>query len=172
MGRQNVVTKRKTPDFKLTGNKRRYETNDEVLGHMEDTITRIEQNDLNSAKEHLEAGKKILLKQQKLIRIADREENGWEVAKHYMSDDLASDTDDEKALKRARKEALASIIKKKEKQHRDFRKSKNGRSGFTNRERFTQKTFDRPFHNKKHDICFKCGCEGHWQNNCYSTSRK
>ena len=46
--------------------------------------------------EMLQDGKKLLLKQQKLIRSADREEDPWELIKCYVSDDLASDSDDEK----------------------------------------------------------------------------
>ena len=59
-------------------------------------------------KEKLAEGKKIILKQQKLIRIANREGNGWEVVKCYLSDDLASDSEDEKQLSRARREAAAN----------------------------------------------------------------
>ena len=46
---------------------------------------------------------KIILKQQQLLRIADREEDLWEVVKCYLSGDLASDSDDEKQLSRARR---------------------------------------------------------------------
>ena len=34
----------------------------------------------------------------KLISITDKEEHGWEVVKCYLSDDLASDSDNEKHL--------------------------------------------------------------------------
>ena len=54
-------------------------------------------------------------KQQKLIRIADKEEHGWEVVKHYLSDELTSISRDDKALSKARKEALASVTKRKAK---------------------------------------------------------
>ena len=40
-----------------------------------------------------------ILRQQKLITIADREKDGWEVVKCYLSDYLASDSEDEKQLK-------------------------------------------------------------------------
>ena len=45
---------------------------------------------IERCKEQLTEGNKIILKQQKLLRIADREEDGWEVVKSYLSDDLAS----------------------------------------------------------------------------------
>ena len=46
--------------------------------------------------------KAIIKKRQKLIKIADKSKDGWLVVEEYESDDLASDTDDEKRLKKAR----------------------------------------------------------------------
>ena len=77
-----------------------------------------------AAKSKLQAGKAIIAKQQKLIRIADREENSREVVKHYMSDELASDSEGEKAISKARKEALASIKNSKRIYIGIYRKSK------------------------------------------------
>ena len=56
----------------------------------------IEKGHIERCQERLKEGKALILKQQKLIRIADREEDGWEVVKCYLSDDLASDSEDEK----------------------------------------------------------------------------
>ena len=63
----------------------------------------------------------IVKKQQKLIRIADREDNGWEVVKHYLSDELADNADDEKAIAKARKEAIDSIGRRRAKRKETFR---------------------------------------------------
>ena len=162
--------RKKEPDFRLKGNKKRYEVNEEVIEQIDSAIEEIDSQQMESAKAKLEAGKAILLKQQKLIRLADREENGWEVAKHYMSDDLASDSADEKAIKKARKEALASINKRKAKRKLDFRsKSKRGqrdeipRTSWYSRAR-NERSYDRTYERKKTSICFRCGREGHWQN--------
>ena len=51
---------------------------------------------IERCQENLAEGKKIILKQQKLLRIADRGEDGWEVVKCYLSDELAPDSEDEK----------------------------------------------------------------------------
>ena len=119
---------KKDPDFKREGNKKRYEVNDEILEKIEGAVEAIDNKELAKAKEDLESGKKLILKQQKLIRIADREDNGWEVVRHYVSDELASDSDDEKALKKAKKEALASIAKRKLKKSREHFRSYQDRS--------------------------------------------
>ena len=51
-------------------------------------------------------------KRMKLIRLADRSEFGWDTVESYKSDDLASDSDDEKKLKRAEAEAAKKRKKK------------------------------------------------------------
>ena len=74
-----------------------------------EAISATEKGTIERCQEKLAEGKKIILKQQKLLRIADREVDGWEVIK---SDDLTSDSEDEKQLFRTRREAAAN---KKEK---------------------------------------------------------
>ena len=44
-------------------------------------------------------GKQIIKKRQKLIKIADKNKDGWLVVQEYESDDLASDSEDEKKPK-------------------------------------------------------------------------
>ena len=48
----------------------------------------------------------------KLIPISDREEDGWDVVKCYLADNLASDSDDEKQLLRAHKETASKKTNK------------------------------------------------------------
>ena len=158
------VTKRKSLEFRNEGNKRRYNANEEILESMDKALREINKNDTDAARKAVTEGKNLLLKQQKLIRLADREELGWEVAKHYMSDELASDSEDEKAMKKARKEAILSINKKREKKRRDFRNSR-ARKNFEPRKNFENRE-------RKQDFCYKCGRRGHWQKDCYSNSRR
>ena len=125
---------------------------------------------IERCQEKLKEGKAFILKQQKLIRIADREEDGWEVVKCYLSDDLASDSEDEKQLNKARREAAsnkkkreANKLKDRKKQFRNaplfrrnietFGKSNEGQSSFKNQFRTSK-------------ICYSCGKEGHFQYHC------
>ena len=87
----STKTQKKEPDFKSSGNQLRYEANGDILQTVEEAIKAIDNKELDVAKAELEKGKCIVTKQQKLIRIAHREDNGWEVDKHYLSDELASD---------------------------------------------------------------------------------
>ena len=50
-------------------------------------------------------GKELIRKRQKLIRIADKSADGWKVVDEYVSDELASGSEDEKRLKKAKEAA-------------------------------------------------------------------
>ena len=50
-------------------------------------------------------GKELIRKRQKLIKIADRNKDGWQVVEEYESDELASGSEDEKRLKKAKDSA-------------------------------------------------------------------
>ena len=101
------------PESKNKGNKICYEANNNILEKTDDAMNAIENGHIERSQERLKEGKALILKQQKLIRIEYREEDGWEVVKCYLSDDLASDSEDEKQLNKARREA-ASNKKKRE----------------------------------------------------------
>ena len=57
------------------------------------------------AKRALTEGKELIGRRQKLLKIADRAEGGWKVAEQYMKDPIADDSDDEKRIRKAEKEA-------------------------------------------------------------------
>ena len=63
------------------------------------------QSALLRIRNQLDEGAKALATRQKFIKIADRSEFGWATVKYYQSDPLASDSNDEKDLGRAEKEA-------------------------------------------------------------------
>ena len=89
--------------FNAKGNKKMFEHNATVLETLRDANEALEKNDLQKVKESLKEGEALLIKRMKVIRLADRED--WLVANGYISDELASDTDDEKRLNRAIKSA-------------------------------------------------------------------
>ena len=53
----------------------------------------------------LEEGMELLVTRQKLIKLADRSEYGWQVVAEYEEDELASGSEDEKKIERAEKAA-------------------------------------------------------------------
>ena len=102
------------PDFKRKGTKNQCLHNRGVLDEVEPTFVALGNNDVEQANENLNAGKKLLLKRLKAIKIADREEFGWAVVRHYESDEIASNTEDEKEIGRARRTAATEVKKRQD----------------------------------------------------------
>ena len=158
------------PKFKNKGKKIRYETNNSSMKKIDRAINAIEKGKIEKCQDKLAEGKKIILNQQKLLRIADREENGWEVVRCYLSDDLASDSEDEKQLSRARREAASN------KKKREANKQKDKKKQFWNVPplRKNSEIFNKPHqvysdirnNSKSQKVCFACGQEGHFQYFC------
>ena len=94
-------------EIKVSGNKSRFEANNEILEEINQAVSSIEKDNVEKCQEMFQDGKKLPLKLQKLIRIANREEDGEEVVKCHTSDDLASNLNNEKQLLRARREAAS-----------------------------------------------------------------
>ena len=95
-----ATIEKQATEFKYKGNRKQFEFNAEI----DEIITRIDNNAEEAAtvRELVTKAKAIIKKRQKLIKIADKSKDGWLVVEEYESDDLASDTDDEKRLKKAR----------------------------------------------------------------------
>ena len=62
---------------------------------------------------YLDEGMKTLEKRQKHIKVADRSDFGWSTVEHYDSHPLADNSDDEKRLEKAEKEAERAANKRK-----------------------------------------------------------
>ena len=81
----------------------------EVEEKMDDAIECLEDGDIIRAKEKLQEGKNLIKLRAKYLRIADHE--GWLTVQQFRSDELASDEEEEKKLKRAIRSA--SSLKEK-----------------------------------------------------------
>ena len=62
------------PEFKNKVNKIRYEVKNRIVEKIDETISAIEKGKMERCQEKLAGRKKIILKQQKLLRVAEREE--------------------------------------------------------------------------------------------------
>ena len=154
------------------GNQDQLDHSNEVLLAVRTAIENIESNDTESALVQLKTACKSVEKRVKLIRLADKSEHGWNTVYEYLSDDLASDSDDQKRIKRAENEAG----KKRKRRQADFLSKKrnvtnpssgpSSSSAEPNRSQFFRSSapFRKQF--KFEDKCFKCGKAGHWRSSC------
>ena len=84
---------------------------DHIFGQLE-----INLNQPQEVRKLVAEGRQFIKKRQKLIKLADRSKDGWLVVQEYESDELASNSEDEKKIRKAklsaekkRKESKASL---------------------------------------------------------------
>ena len=129
-GRQferSAKSDKEAADIKYKGNRKQFEVN----AQLDNILTQIDESTGSPADIHklVAEAKLIIKKRQKLIKIADKNRDGWLVVQEYKTDDLASDSEDEKKIRKAkaaaekkRKEAKGNIsnTSKKFKSSSDF----------------------------------------------------
>ena len=155
--------------FNKEGNKIQYNFNAELLGDLNKLQRRVSDS---SSLGIISALVTKLIKRNKLIRIADKSPTGSSTVREYESDDLASDSDDEKRLRQAENRAMRAI------------KEKLRFQPYTKPPVSTSTASDgwaappnRPFRSYKrkeaspYDVCFKCHKLGHWKSTCTAPSK-
>ena len=87
-------------EIKYKGNRKQFE----VSLQLDNILTRINESTSSPADIHklVAEGKLIIKKSRKLIRIADKNRDGWPVVQKYESDDLASDSENKKNIRKAK----------------------------------------------------------------------
>ena len=101
-------------ELKYKGNQNQFKVNAELDNVLEQIqVTNAKEVEHSRIAQLVKDGKASIHKWQKLIKIADKCKDGWQVVEDYESDDLASNSEDEKKLKKA-KEAAGKKRKAKE----------------------------------------------------------
>ena len=163
------------PEFKRTYNKDQFSVNQKVLSAIQKTEEAISIGNVDEASTYLAEGKKVLIERQKHIKIADREDCGWEVIKHYTSDVLADNSDDEKRIIRSRRQALADKKEKQSKMKREAEKkrkylkmnsSSSGRSNSYKSALVNDYSRGNSSNVSISRSCYICGKEGHFHYTC------
>ena len=128
----------------------------------------LQRGDYESVKENLGIARKEAEKRLKLVKLADKSDFGWETVKEYASDDLASDSDDDRRIRKA--ENAASAKRKKRQQEFNSRKERRTEESPNYNPRFFRERKSKTFNQT--DICFTCGKSGHWARNCTEGATK
>ena len=179
--------------FKFKGNQIQFEFNQKLSEDLDDVIDLIQDGSVSRSSKRLGNIKQELLKRNKLIKMADRSPAGWATVEEYLSDELASNSDDEKRIKSAESKALAkkkSKVRPKTFFPPRFNPMANQLMSLsqpsTNHFQPARMCFPRepaqpsgsisnnnqPFFNHQlrfpspKSMCFSCGKTGHWRKDC------
>ena len=133
----------------------------------ERTDRALQENNPEKARGYAQQGKTLTKKRLKLLRIADTD--GWDTALAYVSDDLASNSDDEKRLKAARRAAQTKRQSGKRRDRTSFYDSEKRNERSSNRPEgdytWRSKNF-RPKPKSDAKICWSCGKFSHFSSSC------
>ena len=101
---KQIEQRSKLAQLKFKGNQKQFELNAELNAIFESIEIESESIEPHffANQDVSQEGKQRIRKRQKLIKIADKSRNGWQVVAKYESDELASGSEDEKRLKKAR----------------------------------------------------------------------
>ena len=117
---KELTQKKSSYQFKKKAHEIQFNLNSEIeesIDAAKKELSKLTTNDeqdkgvIKKAKTFLDEGLKTLEKQQKYIKVADCSEFGRATVEHYESHPLAADSDNEKHLERAEKEAERAVTK-------------------------------------------------------------
>ena len=162
----------KSYQFKFSGNQKQLEFNADLDYDIGRIKRAAEAKDYAKIKDICSDVRDKIHKCNKCIKLADKSPGGWDTVKEYMSDDLASDTDDEKRIRQAETCTIRKEINGNRKIVKGARPAPsatfpnpssdtvtNTGSNFRSFNRIS--TGPRPTY-----ICFGCSEQGHWRGNC------
>ncbi len=95
--------KQTTHDFKYKGNKEQFNFNQEIIDSLQEAVTSPQVDNLVHI---VQKTVKSLKDRDKLIKLADKSEAGWDLVTEYVARDEALDSEDDKKIRRAEKRAL------------------------------------------------------------------
>ena len=190
---ENSIKRIKTNDsskVKNKGNRIQFEFNQSIEDKVSSLDKAIVKKDLKKCSEISEDIKVLLKKRNKLIRLADKSTAGWRFADEYGSDELASDSEDDKKIRRAESRAMRAITtEKKKKSAMSSGRFQRPGNGSYDSHRMDRSDRQQPFRQQPSrfgggytsyerrttgakDICFNCGKTGHWKQDCPENRNK
>ena len=152
--------------------KKQFQFNSDLAEKVKSASVALGKRKLNCVKAHLEELDSDIKKRNRIIRLADKSAAGWDLVNEYLSDELASGSQDEKSIRCAEQRAL----RKRNQRHQKAKPSKQGYSqlqsstattAFAGQHSSSTRPISRTFgafsKPRPSDICFACGQQGHWR---------
>ena len=150
----NAVKKARLDRYicKRKGNQQQLDHVHDVLETLDDATDALTVGARKRVKRSLEEGTKLVSKRIKAIKLADKSEFGWLTVNEYLSDELASDSDDEKRMYRSEKRAERKV-KEDRRPQRSASSSYRASSSYSSRNERSDDRFEpRP---RRLGRCFK-----------------
>ena len=85
--------------FRYKSNQIQFEFNESIYDKVDTVVKLIKNGSQNRASKLAKSIKEDIEKQNKLLKIADKSIAGWGTVEEYLSDDLASDSEDDRKIK-------------------------------------------------------------------------
>ena len=184
--KDEIVKRIKTDNsykFKFTGNQKQYDFNDDMLDRLAKISRAADHRDFDTVSELCKSAIEQVRKRNKCIKLADKSPGGWDTVKEYLSDDLASDSDDDKKIRSAENRAIRTRRQRRKPSSAQGRDPSRSATRTTDSDVRQQPsaTYTGPSSNfrgyrrygaQPTDICFACNESGHWRRECPKTNQQ
>ena len=175
--------------FRYKSNQIQFDFNESISDKVDTIVKLIKNVSQKRASKLAKSIKEDIEKRNKLLKIADKSTAGWGAVEEYLSDDLASDSEDDRKIKAAKRRALQKQNIRRTNQRSSTTTTKPPPSKPTNNQ-FRNVQQGNIFHGQNTSsatasttqndsrrismgpprrtggTCFACGRNGHWRQSC------